>query len=245
MTGEIQKHNSGAAEGGTPSTEYAPTGGSGGFASPAASAGRRAEIEAIMRSDIESYHAQGLDREYAAILANDVAEVDPDKFDAARPMHWEDGRRDLSLSALGRALVQEWSEHGAFRPRYERVQKEALDVVRAIGASNRERLVFTENFDRCLTEGTRLAVYREIAAGAPGYVEPVDEDGLWKFGKGDVGQELLGEWGTDAPVRVATFWMRVNRLKQMAGSEGFREFCEWFDLLKPKEAKAIASAFSR
>lgn len=243
MTGEIQKYDSGAAAGG-PATD-APAGQGSGFASPAASAGRRAEIEAIMRGDIESYHAQGLDREYAAILANDVAEVDPDKFDAARPMHWEDGRRDLSLSALGRALVQEWSEHGAFRPRYERVQKEALDVVRAIGASNRERLVFTENFDRCMTEGTRLAVYREIAAGAPGYVEPVDEDGLWKFGKVDVGQELLGEWGTDAPVRVATFWMRVNRLKQMAGSEGFREFCEWFELLKPREAHAIVSAFSR
>ena len=243
MSGDIQKYDSGAVAGG-PATDT-PTGGSGGFASPSGSAGRRAEIEAIMRSDIESYHAQGLDREYAAILANDVAEVDPDKFDAASPMHWEDGRRDLSLSALGRALVQEWSEHGAFRPRYERVQKEALDVVRAIGASNRERLVFTETFDRCMTEGTRLAVYREIAAGAPGYVEPVGRDGLAKFAGCDAGKDLVTEWGVDAPRRIATFWNRVERLKQMTGAEGFREFAEWFDLLKPKEAKAIASAFSR
>lgn len=130
-----------------------------------------------------------------------------------------------------------------FRPIFEQVQARATEIVRGVGGT-REQRAFMEAFDRYLPGTVRYGLYSELQAGLPGYVAPADATALAKFGKSDVGRELLAEWGSDAPVRVATAWMRAERVKQALGDDA-DEFFEWFDTLRPAEAKAIMRAATR
>ena len=243
MTGpELTTHEDSGAVAGGPATEYAPAGGGGAIASHVAPAGRRQEIEAIMRTDFDRYESEGLDKELFRLIEADLVEADPDKWSLSR-LDWQEGRQELSETVEGRRLIAEWGVHGAFRPIYEAVQRIASDVVRAVGDARAQR-VFLQHFDQDMSESTRLVVYRELAAGVPGYVQPADAAALAKFGASDVGRELLAEWGADGPRRVATAWKRAERVTEALGDDA-DTFFEWFNGLPPAALKAIMRAATR
>ncbi len=238
----IVSTDSGAAAGG-PATGYTPAGEWSGGASRTPSAGRRREIEAVMRTDIESYFAQGLDRELAAILAGDVANADPDAVKATVPMHWRDSRRELQATHDGAALVHEWDSKGGFSVHLQAVQDRAAKIVQAVG-DNRAQRLFMQRFDNAFPDHVRFALYDEMTNGLPGYVRPVDDAGLKRFAANPVGADLVKEWGSDAPTRVAIAWQRVERIKSALGEDA-DEFFAWFETLKPAHAKAIMQVMTR
>ncbi|MDN2579190.1 hypothetical protein [Aquibium sp. ELW1220] len=241
MANDLTKYEDSGAAAGGPATGYTPAGGDGGFASPAASAGRREYIEHVMRTDFDRYERENLDKELRQLIEADVVEADPSKWSLSA-MDWQDGRRELASTPDGRWLVAQWERHG-FKPIFEGVQNVAFSIVRAVGG-DREQKYFMHRFDADMAEHVRFAVYDELATGAPAYVEPVDGAGLKRFGSSDAGRELLDEWGPDAPIRVATAWKRVERLKESL-SDDFADFAAWFDTLRKDEAKAIMRVITR
>lgn len=243
MSNELTRYEESGAVAGGPATESAPAGGGGVIASRAAPAGRRQEIEHVMKTDFDRYLAEGLDREYSAILTGEAYAANPDSVKPTVPMDWRDSRDELSATPEGARLVQEWEMRGGFKPCLEIVQATASEIVRDIGGP-REQRIFMEHFDRALPEATRFAVYAELMEGAPGYVQPADAAALAKFGATDVGRELLAEWGSDGPRRVATAWKRAERVKEALGDDA-DVFFGWFDTLRPPEAKAIMRAATR
>lgn len=243
MSNELTRFEESGAVAGGPATESAPAGGGGVIASRAAPAGRRQEIETIMRTDIERYFSEGLDREYSAILTGDAYAANPDSVKPTVPMDWRDSRNELSATPEGARLVQEWEMRGGFKPCLEIVQATASEIVRDIGGT-REQRAFMARFDEALPDHVRYALYAELMEGAPGYVRPADAAALAKFGATDVGGALLAEWGSDGPRRVATAWKRVERVKEALGDDA-DVFFGWFDTLRPSEAKAIMRAATR
>jgi hypothetical protein len=197
----------------------------------------------IMRTDFDRYLAEGLDREYSAILTGEAYAANPDSVKPTVPMDWRDSRDELSATPEGARLVQEWEMRGGFKPCLEIVQATASEIVRDIGGT-REQRAFMARFDDALPDHVRYALYAELMEGAPGYVQPADAAALAKFGATDVGRELLAEWGSDGPRRVATAWKRAERVKEALGDDA-DVFFGWFDDLPPAALKAIMRAATR
>lgn len=234
----IQSETSGAAGVG-PATEDLPGGGEGhGFASGAPTAARRAEIHRIRNTDIDRYFAEGLDREELGHIKSEMGQVTP-----TDPMDWQESRNEMSTTPDGAKIAYEWDGMGGFKLHLGRVQERVGAMVRDLG-NDRSQRVFMESFDRSLSDRARYVIYDEIAAGAPSFVTPASEADLERFGSNPVGSELLEEWGTDAPQKVAAVWRRVERLKEQLGDEA-NDFFTWFETLSPGQAKAIVGRVVR
>lgn len=241
MSGEIQKYDSGAPDGGMAATE-APAGGYDGGASPPASIGRRAEIEAIMRSDFDRYEREGLDRELGRLIEAELAEADPDGHPGSW-MTWQEGREALRQTAEGRRLAAEWEAINAFSAKYRAVQDAVRGMVSDFGNVRRER-AFAERFDRLLPERVRFEVYRELANGGWTYSEPVDEAGIRKFSETPIGVALVEEWGSAAADNIGRIWARAAGLRARLG-EDWGDFAAWFDGLHETELKSVLRIIAR
>ncbi|TPJ50632.1 hypothetical protein [Mesorhizobium sp. B2-6-4] len=239
MSNELTtSENPGAAGAGSATGEGLTTGAEqAGFASLPAGAGRKAEIQHVMRTDIDRYYADGMDREYAQILQSEQATINPDSVNPTQPMDAEQSRISLCSSDAGRRLVSDWDEMGGFRAHLVNVQRTASDIVRTIGG-NREQRVFMEHFDRDVPETARIATYAEIAAG-PAYVMPATPNEVKSFEATPAGSVLVAEWGSDAAQNVAQLRARAKRLTDALDEDDAHEFWFWLDEQTPATAAAI------
>ncbi|APH74090.1 hypothetical protein BSQ44_24020 [Aquibium oceanicum] len=176
-------------------------------------------------------------------IRDDLATANPDSVNPVDLLDWQDSRNQLLETTEGRALVDEWQSMAGFKTHLERVQTQARGIVNAVSEDRRAMRVFMQRFDDSMTEAARYAVYAEIADGPPSFVNPVDEDGLKKFGANQVGRELIDEWGPWAAEKVAAAWFRANRLLARMDDADALDFLDWFDDLKPNEAKTIIKSF--
>ena len=232
MTGtDLTKYESGAASSGLPATGGLAGGWSEqGAASPGLpSSARKAEIEAVMKSDFDLYQ-RTMSREYRAILEAEQEEIAPDTVDPLRPMHWEDARGELSQSHAGLALIRDWEGMGGFRRQHEYAQAGAKEIVKGF-ETVREQRAFMERFDRDLPESARYAIYAAIASGKPSYYEPANQTVVAEFTQTDVGRDLAKEWGHDAPAKIGLLRKRMERLFEVISYEDQVEFRDWFDAL--------------
>lgn len=237
MSNDLVQSNSGAAVSGEAATESLP-GGGGSDASHAPSAARRAEIDRVRRTDIDRYFAEGMDREELSYLRAELGQET-----VTDPLPVEQARAELSATPDGARIVSEWERMGGFKLQLQRVQSAVGRMIRNMG-DDRAQLAFVERFDRALSDRAQAVVYDEIVAGAPTWADPASTSDLERFASSPVGAELLDEWGSDGPVRVATVWNRVNRLRDALDDEA-DDFFRWFDDLSPVEAKAIVEAIAQ
>lgn len=246
MSNELTtSENPGAAGAGSATGEGLTTGAEqAGFASLPAGAGRKAEIQRVMNTDIDRYYADGLDREYAQILESEHVEVNPDAGNPTQPMDSDISRTALCSSDAGRRLVSDWDSMGGFRAHLANVQRTASDIVRTIGG-NREQRVFMEHFDRDVPEPARYAVYAEIAAGAPVYVVPAAPSEIERFKATPAGEVLVREWGSDSAEAVAILQARARRIDDALSDDDAFEFWFWLDEQAPATAAAIFRKLAR
>ncbi|MER9936140.1 hypothetical protein [Mesorhizobium sp. M0088] len=238
MSNELTiSENSGAASGSSATEGLTGGGERAGFASLPVNPTRKAEIASIMATDIHRYYDEKLDREYAALLEAERAEINPDLVNPTRPMDAEQSRNSLCSSEAGRRLVSDWDELGGFRAHLANVQRDAADMVRPLGG-NREQRVFMERFDRHVPEPARYAVYAEIASGTL-YATPASPAEVKHFATTSAGKLLVAEWGSSAPERVAMLRARAKRMTDAMTEEDADEFWTWFDELPPATAMSI------
>lgn len=196
--------------------------------------GRKAEIERIRDTDIERYFSEGLDREMLQILRAEMGETTP-----TDPMDPETSRSLLSVSTEGRELVRSWDSLGGFKMQLQRLQSQVGGLVKGLGSA-RHQQAFMERFDRSLSEGTRYQIYEALSMGLPSFVQPATAEMITEFKRGGpIGDELLSEWGSWAPERIAIIWKRVDMLKQQIGDEAMEDFKAWFGALSDLETKAV------
>lgn len=246
MSNELTtSENPGAAGAGSATGEGVATGTEqAGFASLPAGAGRRALIEQIMKSDIDRYYSEGLDRELAQILEGDQAEVNPDSVNPTQPMEADQSRISLCSSVAGRQLVSDWDSMGGFRVHLANVQRDVSGIVRTLGG-NREQRVFMEHFDREVPETARLSVYAEIATGSPGYTAPAAPAEVKAFEATPAGGALVAEWGSDAAQNVAMLRARAKRMTDAMDDDDAHEFWFWLDSQDAGTARAIFRKMAR
>lgn len=221
--------NSGAASG--PATSEGNTGGAGqgGFASLPANPTRKAEIEAIMKTDFARYEDEGLDKEYLALLQGEIEAVNPDAGNPTAPAPANDVRTLLCGSQAGQKLVYEWERAGGFKAHLENVQREVGAIVKGVGG-NREQRAFMERFSRSVPAGAELAMMDEIASGAPGYVQPASAAEVAAFASaGPAGKLMVSEWGSDAPTKVAILRSRAQRMNGYMDEDDAADFWAWFE----------------
>lgn len=220
-------------------TENLSTGPTSGDASPRVSSpGRKAEIEMIRATDFDLYESQGLDREYRAILEQELVAADPGAGNPTESMPADMSRNALCGSVEGQKLVRDWDRMGGFNTHLANVQKDAGAIVRAVG-DNRAQRAFMERFDRSVPEAARLAVYDEIASGPPTFVVPATDSEVRLFAKTEAGAALVAEWGSDTPERVATLRKRAANLNERMYDDEAESFWSWLENLDPSAAKAV------
>lgn len=239
MSNEITVSDSGAAPATGPATDLATGAEQSGVASPLpAGAGRKAEIEHIMRTDFAAYESSGLSREYLEILEAEQFEINPDSVNPTRPMEADQSRNALCSSEAGRKLVSGWESMGGFRVHLGNVQRDVSRVVQTFGG-NREQRVFMEHFDREVPEPARIAIYAEIANGPDLYVTPAAPSEVKHFASTPAGASLVAEWGSYAAEKVAMLRARAKRLDENMSEEESGDFWTWFDNLEPGPVAAI------
>lgn len=205
---------------------------------------RKAELEKIRDTDIDRYYSEGHDRELLRIMKAEMAAVDPDSVSPLDPMDWQEARRQFGTDAAGLALVSEWERMGGFRTHYQHVQETVSKLVGSFD-TRREQRAFMARFDRDLTESCRCAIYADLARGKPSFVKPADAATMKQFAATDVGQELIAEWGTDAPEKVALIRTRAARFYESLSDDDLADFGVWFDSLKPRQIAAICRSLVR
>ncbi|MEI9414727.1 hypothetical protein [Mesorhizobium sp. Cs1321R2N1] len=225
----ITSQNSGAVA--EPATSDLPGGvEQGGFASLPANSARKAEIEAIMRSDFSRYEDEGLDKEYRALIQAEIEAVNPDAGTPTAPTPADTARNSLCSSAAGQKLVYEWERMGGFGTHLANVQKDIGAIVRSVGG-NREQRVFIETFSRSVPHSVEIALMDEFASGIP-YVQPAGQAEIDIFSKTPAGKLLVQEWGSYAPEKVAIMRTRTLRLVQAMDEDDAADFWAWFDGLE-------------
>jgi hypothetical protein len=205
---------------------------------------RKAELEKIRDTDIDRYFSERHDRELLRIMKAEMAAVDPDSVSPLDPMDWQEARREFGTDVAGSALVSEWERAGGFRLNYERVQERVSKLVGSF-ETRREQRAFMARFDRDLTESCRNAIYSNIAQGRPTFVRPADAATMKQFAATDVGQELIAEWGPDAPEKVALIRTRAARFYETLSDDDLADFGVWFESLKPRQIAAICRSLVR
>ncbi|TPM33885.1 hypothetical protein FJ955_03890 [Mesorhizobium sp. B2-2-2] len=222
--------NSGAVA--EPATSDLPGGvEQGGFASLPANSARKAEIEAIMRSDFARYEDEGLDKEYRALLQAEIEAVNPDAGTPTAPTPADNARTLLCSSQAGQKLVYEWERMGGFRTHLANVQKDIGAIVRDLG-NNRVQRVFLERFNRSVPVAAEVALIDEIASGALGYVAQATQGEIDLFKTTPAGKLLAQEWGTYVPEKVATLRARAARMTERMDEDDAADFWDWFSELE-------------
>ncbi|RWE53852.1 MAG: hypothetical protein EOS24_26025 [Mesorhizobium sp.] len=240
MSNELTVTENPGAAGAGSATGEGVTGGAtqGGFASLPANPTRKAEIEAIMRTDFAAYESSGLSREYLEILEAEQFEINPDSVNPTRPMQADQSRNSMCSSEAGRKLVSDWESMGGFRVHLANVQRDVSRIVQTFGG-NREQRVFMEHFDREIPEPARFAIFAEIASGPDLYVTPAAPSEVKLFASTPAGGLLVAEWGSYAAEKVAMLRARAKRLTDNMSEEDAHEFRFWLDGLDAGQAAAI------
>lgn len=200
-------------------------------------ASRKAEIEAIMRTDFDRYD-RDYRNEYQQILEDELAGADPDSGNPTRPMAVDVSRASLCGSAAGQRLVMDWERMGGFGTHLANVQRTAGEIVRSVGG-NREQRVFLENFSREVSTDAEAAIMDELATGAPSFVLPASDGEVKLFASTQAGKEMVAEWGIHAPDKVAQIRQRAQRLTTTMSAEDAEDFWFWFEGLDVATVKNI------
>lgn len=197
-------------------------------ASSQTSTGRKAEIQKVMKTDIDRYYDEGLDKEYQEILEAEQFATNPDSVDPIQNLPADQSRMDMLQSPEGAELVGEWESLGGFKAHLANVQRDVSGFVSVL-PDYRSQRAFMERFDRDLSEGARYALYREFSYPGFEYVEPADDNTVNNFESSEPGRELVGRWGSEAPTRIARIYKRADRLYSSMNDVEALEFSEWFD----------------
>jgi hypothetical protein len=223
--------NPGAAGAGSATGEGQATGADQvGIASPSGGAGRKAEIERVMREDFDLYESSGMAAEYRSLIEAEIETANPDAGTPTEPTPADVARVSLCGSQAGQALVYSWERMGGFRTHLEHVQKDVGEIVRAVG-DNRAQRAFMETFSRSVPLAAEIAMMDEIATGAPTWVPPASQSEVDLFATMPAGKEMVREWGSDAPVKVAALRKRAARINESMHEDDAADFWAWFEEL--------------
>lgn len=229
MSNELTVSNPGAAGAGSATGEGLTTGvHQTGIASPSGGAGRKAEIEAIMRTDFARYESEGMDREYAALLQGEIEAANPDAGRPTAPLSADASRAVLCSSVAGQRLVYDWSRDGAFQTRLANAQRDIGEIVREAGNNRRQR-AFMERFSQSVPQSVEVALMDEIATGAPSWVQPASQAEIDLFAVKSAGKALVQFWGDEAPQRVAILRARALRIVERLDEDAAADLWAWLD----------------
>ena len=147
------------------------------------------------------------------------------------------------FGSTGKALVEEWAQFGdpEFRNAVKATQSVALNIMSGMG--DREMKVFMGVFDT-LPDQAITAVYRELSIGRPNFIPDATDAEVKLFASTEEGGELVREWGSSAPRRVAIIRARFARVVAQMGAAG-ADFRAWWNSLPASQAKSILWTISR
>ncbi|TIP42430.1 MAG: hypothetical protein E5X77_24185 [Mesorhizobium sp.] len=228
MSNELTISNPGAGSAG-PATDVGGAGGAGqgGFASLPPNATRKAEIEAIMRTDFARYEDEGLDKEYRALLQGEIEAVNPEAGNPTAPMPADASRTVLCSSQEGQKLVGEWERMGGFRMILSSVQKDVGEIVKEAGNNLRQRYLM-QTFTEAVPLAAEVALMDEFASGVP-WAPPASQGEIDLFAKTEAGKIMVQHWGREAPERVGILRKRAARLVDSLTEDEAADLWAWFD----------------
>jgi hypothetical protein len=200
---------------------------------------RRAEIERIRTTDIDRYFAEGLDKELLSYIREDLGADNALDF-----LDHRESRQQLSESKAGRKLVLDWERSGGFQTRLAFVQKSVAGLVSSLG-DEREQRAFMERFDRSVPEEIRYLIFDLIADNlSGGYVTPATPAEIKAFEEsGSPSPEIVKEWGSEAPERLARIWRKIEYMKLTRAD--LSPIFEWLNAIPDAHYKAVLNFVSR
>ncbi len=94
-----------------------------------------------------------------------------------------------------------------------------------------------------LPASVQIAVHREAAMLAPGFIKPADDGELAAFRLLPNGAAMIAAWNTRARRCVAIFAERFNRVQNAVGDQDRPALHQWWDGLPPRDKVAVIWAF--
>ncbi|RWM04567.1 MAG: hypothetical protein EOR68_02855 [Mesorhizobium sp.] len=227
MSNELTISNPGAGSAG-PATDVGGAGGAGqgGFASLPPNATRKAEIEAIMRTDFARYEDEGLDKEYRALLQGELEAANPERANPVAPMPADASRTVLCGSVEGQKLVSEWERMGGFRVILAGVQKDVGEIVKEAGNALHQK-AFMERFSLSVPVEVEVALMDEFASGVP-WAPPASQGEIDLFATTAAGKIMVQLWGAEAAEKVGILRKRAARLVDALTEDEEADLWAWF-----------------
>lgn len=240
MSNELIPSEDPGAGGAGPATDGGAAGVVQENASLPAGAGRKAEIEAVMRADIDRYYSEGLDREYSALLQGEREAVNPEAGNPTAPMPADASRTWLCSSQEGQKLAFEWDRMGGFRTVLAGVQKDVGEIVREAGNNLRQRHLM-QTFTESVPPAVEVALMDEFATGAP-WSPPASQGEIDLFATTQAGKIMVQLWGAEAAERVGILRKRAARLADNLTEDEAADLWAWFGGL---ETNVIAKIYRK
>ena len=198
----------------------------------------RTEIEKIRDTDFDRYEREGLDKQLLRLTKEESGELAP-----TDPMEPLVSRAFMERSEAGRYLSRSWDKLGSFERQLARVQGEVGALVRSLGDDRHQR-AFMARFDRDLPEAVRLAMFDTIATiGEQSFVAPASVEDVKFFSADTAAAQLVKEWGSDAPTRIARIWKKFAYLEDLLGT--LQHVRAWYDQLTDVEARTVLEYAAR
>lgn len=229
MSNELTVSENSGAGSASPATGEGLAGGVArvGYASLPADPARKAEIEAIMKTDFHRYESDGLDKEYRALLQGEIEAVNPEAGNPTAPMPADASRTVLCSSQEGQKLVWEWERMGGFRMILAGVQKDVGEIVKEAG-NNLHQRAFMERFVQSVPPAVEVALMDEFASGAP-WAPPASHGEIDLFASMPAGKIMVQLWGAEAAERVGILRKRAARLVDSLTEDEEADLWAWFD----------------
>ena len=198
----------------------------------------RTEIEHIRATDFDRYEREGLDKHLLGMTKEESGMAGP-----TDPMPADVSRAQMERSEAGRYLSSSWDRMGSFQFQLGRVQRDVGALVRSTGDDRHQR-AFMARFDRDLPEAVRLAMFDTIATiGEQSFVTPASVEDVKFFSTDTAAAQLVKEWGSDAPIRIARIWKKFAYLEDLLGT--LQHVRAWYDQLTDREARQVLEFASR
>jgi hypothetical protein len=201
---------------------------------PPAAAQELAKIEKMMRTDRRAYDADpAMQQRMRDLLSGDApTATDADAWRATP----EQARQKMAP-----AVVQELeAAPGGFNVALRRAQDFSAVVLQNIGDAETAQNA-AAGFQQ-LPAGVKAAIFREVAALAPGYVKPATDGDMAGFRLTDGGPETLESWGRHARRNTAQALEQFNRIVNGTPASDRPAFWHWWNHQTPRERQIITWA---
>lgn len=203
---------------------------------------RLRQLEHMKKHDFLTYDGKGLAEEHQALLEAHADAAQSDAPQTVQPLSATDSKAMIEATDDGSQLLQAWGDQ--FDEKLATAQRGTTAILADLG-DQANQAQFLSDFYSQMPGGAQIAVAHELADFPPADITSVSPEVVHSFQTTETGKQLVAEWGSEAPKRIATIRARMKRVLGTMEATEVNKTMAWFEGLSDFEAKAVVKHLAR